>query len=424
MSAPAPSVHALLEHDLADLALGEQAAVVAAVRNSRPVTREQIQQAGIDLLGPDTVGFSRAERLAVATFVSQLSGQSALGTLYSGALIGEDAVLAAAIDRAAEQASASGPFGDYPSSTALSAENTSGLRWQLPAGSEPAIDAHLAAALQHAHLLTLRPRESDPEQLSALARAGWDADAIVTLSQLVAYLSLQLRVVAGLAVLAGADAATPGVAPAPTQAPETEYLPSPELTGTRATNPPPVFTSAELDWVPWVTPVAEDALTDAQRDGLVDASRASNPYFRLLARDPQVLRARTLADKDIFYNVASGLPRAERELAAAATSRTNGCIYCASVHARFATHYSKRPADVQRLLGEGLAGEQEPRWRAIIDAAAALTRTPNQFGQPQLQALCAVGLDDLEISDVVHAAAFFNWANRLMLSLGEPDQQG
>jgi alkylhydroperoxidase family enzyme len=30
------------------------------------------------------------------------------------------------------------------------------------------------------------------------------------------------------------------------------------------------------------------------------------------------------------------------------------------------------------------------------------------------------GLDDLAIADVIPAAAFFNWANRLMLSLGEP----
>jgi alkylhydroperoxidase family enzyme len=34
--------------------------------------------------------------------------------------------------------------------------------------------------------------------------------------------------------------------------------------------------------------------------------------------------------------------------------------------------------------------------------------------------LRAVGLDDAEIVDVINAAAFFNWANRLMLSLGEP----
>src|SRR5690554_531326 len=32
----------------------------------------------------------------------------------------------------------------------------------------------------------------------------------------------------------------------------------------------------------------------------------------------------------------------------------------------------------------------------------------------------ASGLDDAEIVDVINAAAFFNWANRLMLSLGEP----
>ena len=31
-----------------------------------------------------------------------------------------------------------------------------------------------------------------------------------------------------------------------------------------------------------------------------------------------------------------------------------------------------------------------------------------------------ITLDDLAIADVIQAAAFFNWANRLMLSLGEP----
>ena len=34
------------------------------------------------------------------------------------------------------------------------------------------------------------------------------------------------------------------------------------------------------------------------------------------------------------------------------------------------------------------------------------------------------GLDDAAIADVIHGAAFFNWANRLMLSLGEPAEQG
>jgi AhpD family alkylhydroperoxidase len=118
---------------------------------------------------------------------------------------------------------------------------------------------------------------------------------------------------------------------------------------------PAVFTRALLDWRPWLEPLAEESLTEQQMAGLVDAVRAKSPYFRLLARDPDALRARTLTDKDIFYNPEAGLPRGERELAAAATSRFNGCIYCASVHARHSATYSKRADDVQRLLDKGVA---------------------------------------------------------------------
>ena len=105
---------------------------------------------------------------------------------------------------------------------------------------------------------------------------------------------------------------------------------------------PNVFTQAQLHWLPWLEPLPEAELTERHMAGLVDPSRAKSPYFMLLARDPDILGARTRTDKDIFYNPTAGLPRAERELSAAATSRLNGCIYCASVHSRFATQFSKR----------------------------------------------------------------------------------
>jgi AhpD family alkylhydroperoxidase len=120
----------------------------------------------------------------------------------------------------------------------------------------------------------------------------------------------------------------------------------------------------------------------------VGPARVKSPYFRLLARDPDILGACTKTDKDVFYNPTAGRPQAERELSVTTTSRYNGCIYCASVHARFAPHFSKRGADVDRC------------WNAIIAAVRA------------------AGLDDLAIAGVVHGAAFFNLANRLMLSLG------
>lgn len=185
-------------------------------------------------------------------------------------------------------------------------------------------------------------------------------------------------------------------------------------------NRPVAFTQAQIGWAPWLKPLDESELTPRHWDGLTEASRAKSPYFMLLARDPDILGARTRTDKDIFYNPEAGLPRAERELSAAATSRSNGCIFCASVHARFASTYSKRSDDVDRLLADGVEVDIGSRWNALVDASVKLTATPSEFGTDQINRLRAEGLDDLAIADLIQSAAFFNWANRLMLSLGEP----
>lgn len=188
----------------------------------------------------------------------------------------------------------------------------------------------------------------------------------------------------------------------------------------QATHALNAFTQDQLGWEPWLEPKPVAELTEADYTALVDRARAASPYFRLLVRDPVVLGARTRADNDIFYNEDAGLPRPERELAAAATSRTNGCIFCASVHSRFAAKLSGRTEDVQRLLDEGVDAAQDERWTAVIHAAAALTATPSQLGPAHIAQLRDAGFDDQAIVDVIQSAAFFNWANRLMLSLGEP----
>ncbi len=86
--------------------------------------------------------------------------------------------------------------------------------------------------------------------------------------------------------------------------------------------------------------------------------------------------------------------------------------------------YSKRRDDVLRLLDVGVGADFDDRWNAIVAAAVALTATPIAFGPEHVTRLRAAGLDDAEIVDVINSAAFFNWANRLMLSLGEPAQTG
>ena len=68
-------------------------------------------------------------------------------------------------------------------------------------------------------------------------------------------------------------------------------------------------------------------------------------------------------------------------------------------------------------------GRTGPCTEAILAAGiprAVFAIEDDQDGAGGAQRLRAAGLDDVEIADVIHGAAFFNWANRLMLSLGRP----
>ncbi|AXL27569.1 hypothetical protein AXK17_30165 (plasmid) [Klebsiella pneumoniae] len=105
-------------------------------------------------------------------------------------------------------------------------------------------------------------------------------------------------------------------------------------------------------------------------------------------------------------------------------SKINGCIYCASVHARKASQLSKDDGAVETLLavrpGRALSEGQSARWQAEINYAAALSVTPPAATPGHLAELEKQKLDTLEQLDLLQSAAFFAWANRLMLTLGEP----
>lgn len=179
------------------------------------------------------------------------------------------------------------------------------------------------------------------------------------------------------------------------------------------------FTMEERAWHAWIEPAGPETASERQREAYETSVWPNSPYFRLLAWHPDSLAARTDLDRAIFLD-RSGLPRGDRELAATATSRVNGCELCASVHARFSATLLKDRDSIERLLLEGPDAEFKPRLHAVVNAAAALSQSPSVFGVHHVQALREVGLSDADIYDVIQSTAFFAWANRLMLSLGAP----
>jgi alkylhydroperoxidase domain protein/CMD domain protein len=375
---------------------------LAALRLERADATTHAQGSYDALFRPaDTGGLSHLERFAAALRVSSRHQSRAASEHFRLGLqaAGAGQRIVAEVEAPAEQPSAQGPDVDQ------------------------VVPPRLLAILQHSDLLASRPARATPNDLQLLAKAGLSTREIVSLSQVIAFTSFFTRVLAALQLL-GAEppeqVAIAGSVTSPEQ--PRELQPATVLRPPDNLARPTQFTAAQLEWTPWLEPL-NIADASPKQVAALEGQRANSPYFRLLALDVDVLVERTATDRGIFHT-QGGAPHADRQLAAAAASRFTGCIYCTSVHARMAAQLSKREADIDRLLQLGVAPgtplDLGERWQAVVDAAAALAGTPSAATPAHVDRLRDAGLTELEILDVLQAGAFFAWANRLMLTLGEP----
>jgi CMD domain protein len=191
--------------DIIDLLAGIKAgSSLSGIRDRRLQARENAQKSYLSLFEPADFGeFPAAERHAVAAFVAGVHNEPTVANFYL-------AKRATATDKAAnlieplkaeiERARTEGPYGAFPAGP-LSIEDKKGPIYRVSDDGRRAFGTRLAAGLEHAHLLVFRPRDAAPSAMQALLDAGWPTTSIVTLSQLVAFLSFQVRSVAGLRTL-------------------------------------------------------------------------------------------------------------------------------------------------------------------------------------------------------------------------------
>jgi CMD domain protein len=195
--------------DIIDTLAGiEPGSALDAIRAKRLQARENAQKSYLSLFEPIDAGdVSLLERAAVAAFVTGLHGETPVAAFYREKLAAtaDGARLVEAIELEIARGKTSGPYGSFPAGP-LSVENTAGLVFRVSAERRSALGARLVAALEHAHLLVFRPRDAASDDMQALLAAGWSNTGIVTFSQLVAFLSFQVRVVSGLRTLAAVNA--------------------------------------------------------------------------------------------------------------------------------------------------------------------------------------------------------------------------
>lgn len=311
------------------------------------------------------------------------------------------------------------------------------LEHHTEAGADPALltqdtpdDPMLAALRDLADILAVSPSLADPADLRAALDHGAEPAMIVLLGQLIGFESTLQRI---LLLLCALHEVPVPVADAPQRSTRARGRSSRHGgVGASGRPRPERFTRDMLEWDPWIAVPSAEELTEEQRASFAAKAAPGSVYFRMLALTPQVTAARSALDNAVFVP-RDGLPKAERELAAATASRVNDCIYCASVHARKSAALSRAPQQVDALLAaplerdaDGIAADltplrvgQDARWGAQITAAAELSRPRSSLRAEHLSDLREHGLDAAQIADLLTAAAFFAWANRLMLGLGD-----
>jgi uncharacterized peroxidase-related enzyme len=181
------------------------------------------------------------------------------------------------------------------------------------------------------------------------------------------------------------------------------------------------FTLDLLQWSPWLERSTDTNLSPEDRERVTSAigDAPNNDYINVLANDFKAWQARARVHRHV-YSSEEPEPTAWRELGATTTSRINGCVFCASVHARMYAAASKKRDVAKRFLEDGVTADLPPTERAVVDLGAKLTTDPESLTAADLQPLRDLGFDNFGILDVINYAAFFANANRLMLTLGEP----
>ena len=173
---------------------------LAGLRAQRVQARDNAQASYLALFHPaEPVAISLVERYAIAVFVAGLHRQPAITAFYAAGLSAQPDLLLM-LDAEIDRGATAGPYGAYPDGP-LSAEDKDGPSFT----SITAVGPRLQAALAHTHMLVFHPRDAQAQALRRLEAAGWSATGIVTLSQLVAFLSFQIRVIVGLRALAKAN---------------------------------------------------------------------------------------------------------------------------------------------------------------------------------------------------------------------------
>jgi len=245
----------------------------------------------------------------------------------------------------------------------------------------------LTQITQYARQLAMQPALITRQSIQALDAVGLTEPDIVTLNQLVGFVSYQARVTAGLQAMMGLPVRwVPGVTPPPDAS--------------------AALFSADADAQPVLKPVE---LRYASADQLAaitlckDISEVDDALW-LLVHDAQALYGWATLKQHLDKHFM-----ADERLAQAVSARLLGCR---GQFNRLSGTW--RAALLQDIDTAGTGAQQQ-----IVALSAQLTRLPERFSAAHLQPLLNAGWSSERLFTLLQAVAFASWQDRLLMTLGE-----
>jgi len=153
-------------------------------------------------------------------------------------------------------------------------------------------------------------------------------------------------------------------------------------------------------------------------DELVKSLGQLAEVHKIQSLRPESIIAHMALYMEIMYS-RSELSRAERELIGTIVSIANGCKYCTKHHSEALNHYWKDDSKIEKLINGRFAEILSPKETTLCEFSRHLTLNPEKHENNDFTIqLRSLGLSDSAILDVVLVTAYFNFVNRVVLSLG------
>ncbi len=137
----------------------------------------------------------------------------------------------------------------------------------------------------------------------------------------------------------------------------------------------------------------------------------------------QSLNPQSIKDHmDLYMTVMFGkspLKRVHREMMAVIVSVANDCPYCQIHHLEAINNFWKDEEKCESLKTDFRSTDLDEKEKALCDYAWNLTKSPGKSTEQEyVRKLKDIGFDDREVLDATLVISYFNFVNRIVLSLG------